>query len=313
VPFIRELLPPDHHRLVDDFEKNMGVLQPLFDKSSLRKEIINAISDPVISAFIEQNGLSGPFSNFLGTASERLQTLFLNISKGEATLGHTPIAEELLHLIIEKIHAAHKQRKIMYANNQTFEGVKGKIFLEEVAKAEKIQSWLINDLPREVQTMKTAVSVLSIACSFIGFSVGQFNFGTPLMAQALGVLGGVLKFDGISDVLIQQIRKDEPNSPIAKFLEELGEEEKASLIPFVQHQVIPVITALAPVLKERHKNLKIYTEFFQYLNKIIQSNTDINKKNLEKELAQVLSQLFAELKGYGPELDKAFKYLWESE
>src|SRR3569832_1771674 len=195
VPFIRELLAPEQQVLVENFEKNMGVLQPLFDKSSLRGEIINAVSDPVISAFIEQNGLNGPFSNFLSTASERLQNHFLNISKGEVTLGHTPIAEEPLHIFLEKIHEAHRQRKSMWANGKDHLGVKGKILLEE-AKVEKIQSWLINDLPREVQTMETGVNVLSIACFFMSFSIGQFNFGTPLMAEVVGIVGGVLKFDG---------------------------------------------------------------------------------------------------------------------
>jgi hypothetical protein len=315
VPFIRQLLPPNQQFRVDNFEEKVGVLQPLFDKSSLRKEIINAISDPVISAFIEQNGLSGPFSNFLSTASERLQTLFLNISKGETTLGHTPIAEEPLHLIIEKIHKAHERRKLMWAKKQEHLGVRGKILLES-KNVEKVEMWLINDLPREVETMKTATNILSVICPFLGFSIGQFNFGTPLMANVLGIVGGVLKFDGVVDRVVEKICEDEPNSPLAKFLKGLKKEEKDSLIPFLQDHVIPLITALAPVLEKRHK-LEMYVQFFEDLNDLIQNNNgnidERGEKILQQRLSQVLSQLFAELKGYGPELDKAFKCLWESE
>jgi hypothetical protein len=314
VPFIRELLPPNQQFRVDDFEKNMGVLEPFFNKSSLRQEIINGISDPVISAFIEQNGLGGPFSNFLSTASERLQTLFLNISKGEP-LGNTPIAEAPLYLFIEKIHKAHERRKLMWAKKEEHLGVRGKILLES-KNVEKVEMWLINDLPREVETMKTATNILSVVCPFLGFSIGQFNFGTPLMANVLGIVGGVLKFDGVVDRVVEKICEDEPNSPLAKFLKGLKKEEKDSLIPFLQDQVIPLITALAPVLEKRHK-LEMYVEFFEDLNDLIQNNNgnidERGEKILQQRLSQVLSQLFAELKGYEPELDKAFKCLWESE
>jgi hypothetical protein len=314
VPFIRELLPLNQQALVDNFEEKMGVLQPFFNKSSLRQEIMNAISDPVIFTFIEQNGLSGPFSNFLSKTSERLQTLFLKISKGEP-LGHSPIAEEPLRLFIGKIHEAHEQRKIMWANKQEHIGVRGKILLE-CANVEKVQSWLINDLPREVETMKTTTKLLSVVCPFLGFSIGQFNFGTPLAAQLLGVLGGALKFNGVVDRVVEKICEDEPNSPLAKFLKGLESTEKESLIPFLQNQVIPLITALAPVLEKRHK-LEMYVQFFGYLNNLIQNNNGNidadDEKLLQQKLAEVLSQLFAELQGYGPELDKAFKCLWESE
>jgi hypothetical protein len=314
VPIIRQLLPLNQQALVDNFEEKMGVLQPFFNKSSLRQEIMNAISDPVIFTFIEQNGLSGPFSNFLSKTSERLQTLFLKISKGEP-LGHSPIAEEPLRLFIGKIHEAHEQRKIMWANKQEHIGVRGKILLE-CANVEKVQSWLINDLPREIETMKTTTKVLSVVCPFLGFSIGQFNFGTPLAAQLLGVLGGALKFNGVVDRVVEKICEDEPNSPLAKFLKGLESTEKESLIPFLQNQVIPLITALAPVLEKRHK-LEMYVEFFGYLNNLIQNNNgnidEYDEKLLQQKLAEVLSQLFAELKGYGPELDKAFQCLWESE
>jgi hypothetical protein len=312
IPFIKSLVPKEGQEIIHRLEKHQDILKILFDNSDLKQEIVNIFTDAFIATSLEEHGLETS-SQFLRKVNEKAQALLQNVAEGKAKLGHTPTTEEPLHLLIQKIDSAQKLRKELIAKGELFEGDRRKAYLEVVQKAEKIQVWLIHDLPNEVQNMSTTLRTLSFACSFLGFSVGPFNIGTPVMTRMLSILGAILKWDGVWNSVIEKLCKDDPNAPLADLLEGFLPEEKMAFINFLQDCIMPLITTVTPILQQRHNNLKKYQDFFVYLNGIMQSMNDINKRVLEKRLTQVIRLMLSEIKEYGPQLDAAFQSLWQSE
>jgi hypothetical protein len=312
LPFIKGLLPKDKHELVGNFEKHMGILRRIFDKSALREEIIQTVSDPVISAFLEKNGFDGPFCEFLNSASEKVHAHFSSVAEGKTALGHTPVTEEPVHLLVEKIVKAHSLRRGLFGRSgkQAFEGVQGKVNLEENVKADKVTIWLINELPQDVKDISSGLRALSFACFFMGISFGPFNIGTPLLGKVLATLSESLKSESVWNFIIQKLQKADPDAPLAKLLKELKPEETTEFVDFLANCLIPLTTVLTPILKERHKSLKQYKEFFRYLNEIMQNT--INQDLLKIEIAKVIGLMMLELKAYGPQLDAAFKSFWQN-
>ena len=166
---------------------------------------------------------------------------------------------------------------------------------------------------KNVHNISTALQVFSFACSFLRFSVGPLNIGTPLMSQVLSILGATLKWDGAWDKIIQKMQENDPNAPIAHILAGLAAKERNAFAGFIEECLIPLIKVLPPVLQERHQNLNIYQDFFKYLNTIIQGDTEIDQNILEQQLSKVMKLMLSELKEYGPQLDAAFQALLQIE
>jgi hypothetical protein len=313
LPFIKGLLPEKDHGLIDKFIKHMGILKRLFDKSPLREEIINTVKDPAILAFLIENGFDEMFCRVLNKACELVSAHFSRVAKGEVQIGTTTLTEKPVHLLIEKIVQTHKLRILLRGEKIDYTGKEARAYLELSGKADKFQIWLLNELPEDVQKLSSTLQVLSFTYAFMGISFGPLNVGTPLLVKVLATLADILKWDSVWELIIKGLQENDPNGAFAKLLEDLTPEEKAELVTFLKECLIPLAAVLGPALEKRHKNLEQYKGFLQYLSKRIHSPTNINEKELVKELAKVLAPMMMELKEYGPQLDAAFKSLWQSE
>ena len=148
LPFIKSLLPKEHQSVVVKFEQHKDILRKLFDKSALKGEILNTLSEPWVASFFKVREFYGPFCKFLTSFNQETCILFDNVADGKNPLGET-LTERPVKALIETIQSARKLRRSLIADNKLYQGKQLKVYLEVTEKAMPIVVWLIHDLPEE--------------------------------------------------------------------------------------------------------------------------------------------------------------------
>lgn len=307
--FIQSLIPngSEQNQKLIKFTKALESFRPVF-KRLVAEEIQNKSVDPLVQVLLNFALSEMSEKEFLHISITPFITFFSALAKGENTENPDgTFIKQGLDWLVDEVEKARQLWQSLEGNSD--QKKKKAIENRNGGNLSPIEEFLLIDL----SDLGKGVSIASFFLP-IGLPLLDSKKGREVAAGFMQLLNGASKLftrKTISDHALDDLKKENPNSLIVKFLDKLEFEEKQRISEKIEKDMLPLLLLLIPILDGKH-DLKAYLPYLETLKAAVQSDKTIDRDTIFKTFASIFQQLLGEIEcHYAPALESVCKAFWE--